>query len=389
MTFIEQIENCIPDLPDSAIPWDRIDRLLAGTCFTDTKTTHQDPVFHGEDDVYTHTRMVCEELAGDQRFHALPRRQKSEIFLAAILHDIGKVKTTKREGESWVSPHHALTGSKMVRSFLWQECGLCGTVESIVFRETVCALVRHHMRPLYLAERSDSERRIRETASEGELAKDFTLNLLYLLAEADVRGRIAGDIPEGLGRIELAGLMTADLGCLHGPYRFAGDYTKRAYFSGRNVLPDQKLFDDSWGEVIILSGLPGTGKDTWIRQNAPDRPVVSLDHIRAELKVRPEGNQGAVVQAARERAREHLRKKEPFVWNATSLMPETRQKLTGLFENYGARVRIVYLETDLKTRESRNAGRPDCVPESTVVQMIERTVPPFPKEAQTVEWICV
>ena len=389
MTFIEQIGSCIPGPRDSAIPWDRLDQLLAAACFADMKETHQNPVFHGEDDVYTHTRMVCGELAGNSWFHTLPQRQKTELFLAAALHDIGKVKTTKREGEAWVSPHHAVTGSRMVRTFLWQECGLCGTEETIVFRETVCALVQHHMRPLHLLDRSGPERQVREIASVGELAKDFSWNLLSMLAEADVRGRIAEDIPEILNRVELAGMMASDLGCLHGPCRFADGYTKRAYFSGRNVLPDQALFDDSWGEVILLSGLPGTGKDTWVRQNAPDRPVVSLDEIRARLKIRPEDNQGSVIQAAQEQAREYLRKKEPFVWNATCLTPETRQKLVGLFERYGARVRIVYLETDRETRESRNAGRPDSVPESAVARMTERTVPPLPCEAQAVEWICV
>lgn len=53
----------------------------------------------------------------------------------------------------------------------------------------------------------------------------------------------------------------------------------------------------------MMSGLPGAGKDHWIANNAPDWPVVSLDEIRQELRVKPEETQGVVVKRAKERAR--------------------------------------------------------------------------------------
>lgn len=67
----------------------------------------------------------------------------------------------------------------------------------------------------------------------------------------------------------------------------------------------------------MMSGLPGAGKDHWIANNAPDWPVVSLDKIRQELRVKPEETQGVVVKRAKERARAYLRQSEPSVWNAT------------------------------------------------------------------------
>lgn len=137
----------------------------------------------------------------------------------------------------------------------------------------------------------------------------------------------------------------------------------------------------------MLSGIPGTGKDTWIRENAPELPMISLDEIRKEFAVGPTDPQGSVVQTAHERAKEYLRKKQPFVWNATSLTKETRQTQVSLFERYGARVRIVYLEADWNTRQERNRGRLDAVSEIAVERMLEKTVPPTPVEAQTVEWV--
>ena len=118
-------------------------------------------------------------------------------------------------------------------------------------------------------------------------------------------------------------------------------------------------------------------------------PMLSLDGMREVLDIGSKDNQGKVIQTAQEKAKEYLRKKQPFIWNATDLMKETRQKLTGLFEQYGARVRIVYLETDWETRVERNQKRKDTVPEATVGRMLSKAIPPMPDEAQTVEWICV
>ena len=387
MGFLEDFGKYVPRRPGDGIAWDGLQTLFAATCFADMRSTPQDPAYHGEGDVYAHTQRVCATLADAAAFHALPPHQKSALFLAALFHDIGKIKTTRLDSGRWVSPHHAATGSRIVREYLWNNCGLCGSREATAFRETVCALVRYHMLPVHLIDQEDPERRARETAAVGELAAGFSWQLLCLQAEADIKGRVAADVSEGLARVSLAKMLTAEAGCLCGPAAFADAFTKRAYLSGRNVAPGQRLYDDSWGEVVMLSGLPGTGKDTWIQAHCPELPMLSLDGLRHELRVKPTENQGAVVQTAQARARALLREKRPFVWNATNLTPDTRQRWIGLFERYGARVRIVYLETDTGTRAARNLGRREAVPESAVARMLEKLVPPMPWEAQTVEWI--
>ena len=117
--------------------------------------------------------------------------------------------------------------------------------------------------------------------------------------------------------------------------------------------------------------------------------MVSLDVLRKEMHISPKEEQGAVVNAARERAKEYLRKKQPFVWNATNLTPSVREKLIHLFENYHAAVRIVFLETQWEEELRRNQSRKEEVPASVIRRMLRSLVVPERFEAQYVEWHCV
>ena len=84
-----------------------------------------------------------------------------------------------------------------------------------------------------------------------------------------------------------------------------------------------------------------------------------------------------------------MRKKQPFVWNATCLSPLIRRKQVSLFESYHARVRIVFLETGFETGLERNRGRRHAVPEAVIGRMLDELVPPEQYEAQTVDWYCI
>lgn len=134
------------------------------------------------------------------------------------------------------------------------------------------------------------------------------------------------------------------------------------------------MYDDTWGEVVLMSGLPGTGKDTWIRK---------------ELGILPSDNQSKVVDAATQRAKALLRKKQAFVWNATNITPQTRGRQVELFTDYGASVKIVYLETDTREQIQRNENWPDAVPTQVISRVIEKLASPEAWEAHWVEWRCV
>ena len=135
-----------------------------------------------------------------------------------------------------------------------------------------------------------------------------------------------------------------------------------------------------------MSGLPGAGKDTWLRRRAPELPVISLDSIREELDAPSTGDQGSVIQAARDRARQLLREGVSFAWSATNLSRDRRGQLIDLFTAYRARTRIVYVEAPNGELFERNAKRQRPVPIDAIEHMLDHWQVPDVTEAWAVEW---
>ncbi len=386
----------MPQAPEWQIDWGQL-QLVMEDWFEAMRQTPQNPVHHGEGDVLKHTRLVCEKLAAMEEFRHLPEDRRQLLFTAALLHDIGKIRTTRKDGNGITSPNHAAAGARMAREHLWTSWGMAGTMEKMRFRETVCQLIRLHGKPPFFWELAASDNthgqgwtsmHLHSMASHACLMPVFSLRLLALLAKADCLGKICPDQEEILASIETFSESAQSLNCYDAPPSFADDYSRYAYLSGKTFSPDFKLFDPTWGTVTVLCGLPGTGKDTWIHRNLPGLPMLSLDEIRRQLKIRPDASQGKVVQTGYEKAKELLRRKTPFVWNATNVRAATRMELASLFINYGAAVRIVYLETSQEEQCRRNHSRQAAVPGGVVERMLGNLEPPRISEAHQVEWIC-
>lgn len=388
---MEDLLNLVSQAVKQNIDWSGIEATLSSFVIPMSRTA-QNPAFHAEGDVWTHTKMVCENLRKLDAFRILTDEQQQVVFLAALLHDIGKISTTRREDGKWTSPNHTLAGSKMARQFLWQELELCGTPEKQQFRETVCLLIRYHSFPPHALDDPDGRRKLMAIAANGQNCPMFTIELLCVLCEADALGRECAEAQDRIHmaeQVKLCREFAMESGCYTAPFPFPSANTRHAYLTRKNVAPETELYDDTWGEVILMSGLPGTGKDTWIRENCPDFPMISLDEIRKERKISPTENQSKVVEIAREQARELLRKQQPFVWNATNLSPMIRGKQIQLFTQYHASVRVLYLETQWKEQFKRNSSRLAAVPEEALCRMMEELVPPETKEAHRVDWICL
>lgn len=340
----------------------------------------QDPEHHAEGDVGTHTRMVVEALIAEPDWRALPPERRSLLFWAAVLHDIGKPATTRAEDGRLTARGHSRRGAAMARRLLWE------AEAPFVWRETLCGLILAHQLPFWLIERPAPERLAIETSWRCR-GDDLCLH-----AQADALGRISASRDALLDNIALARTVFEETGCLDRPYPFANDESRVAFFEREDRDPAYAAHETFRCRAIVMSGLPGAGKDRWIASQAPDLPVVSLDALRAELGASATGSQGRVAQAAQERAREHLRAGRDFVWNATNVTRQTRGKVLRLLRDYGAEIHVVYVEAPPDRLLGQNAARaaqvPEKqVPEKVVLDLAEKLEPPTLHEAHRVTWV--
>ena len=359
-----------PRPPDWALDWPAMESAFPWLALL--RHTPQDPTWHGEGDVLTHTRMVLEALVADADWRTLSEHDRDVLFVASLLHDIGKSPTTRQQDGRIVSPHHTSTGQRMARRLLWS--GEAGPVPDFTSREAIAALVRHHGLPVMFLEKTSPERAV-ITAS-----LSLRCDRLALLAKADVLGRICPDTRDFLDRINLFREFCAEQECLSGPRHFESDVHRFSYCTeGRNYhyVP----YDDSRFEVTLMSGLPAAGKSHWIQQNGGEHPVIRLDDVREDLDIDAGERQGAVAHAAKELARGYMRKHQSFIWDATNITRMMRGQLVSLFTSYTGRVRIVYVECPHAQLRRRNQSRPSPVPADVIDRLVEKLEVPTPEES--------
>ncbi len=147
-------------------------------------TTPQDPEWHPEGDVWTHTLQVIDAAAG--LVGDLDRPRALSVMLGALCHDLGKPATTQHEDGRIRSRGHEEAGIPPTLALLdrWNVHGLLG----YDVRGQVAALVANHLKPGQLYDE-------RERVSDGairRLARKCEPDLLYRVARADCLGRRPG-----------------------------------------------------------------------------------------------------------------------------------------------------------------------------------------------------
>jgi putative nucleotidyltransferase with HDIG domain len=352
--------------------WDDLCALF--DCLVPLASCMQEPKHHGEGDVATHTKMVVSELLSDPAFAELSADEQFLMFWTAVFHDVGKPARTKVEDGVITSRGHSRAGAMIARSEM-MAAGM-----PFEAREHMCALIAAHQVPFWLYEQDERESRKKAI----RLSLELDTRLLVMHARADARGRVCHDPEDIKLRVELSREVFEDLGVYGTSWRFANEESKVAYFIRDDRDPSYEAFETPTCTVTVMSGLPGSGKDTWIAGNMPGTPVVSMDDIRATMKVSATDDQGTVVQKAYEDARVHLRARRDFVWNTTNITFDMRSRVVRLLRDYGARIRMVYLETSPETLMKQNGERKAAVPVEAIMELARKLDPPKEWEAHQV-----
>jgi len=141
----------------------------------------QDPEWHPEGDVWTHTLMVIDqarELNAD-----LDRPRLATVMLGAVCHDLGKPVTTATIDGRVRSPNHEAMGVEPATRILNRLN--VNTLDGFDVRAQVLGLVAEHLRPMAFF-------KARDTVTDGafrRLAQKVDLELLTRFARADCNGR--------------------------------------------------------------------------------------------------------------------------------------------------------------------------------------------------------
>ena len=129
-------------------------------------------------------------------------------------------------------------------------------------------------------------------------------------------------------------------------------------------------------KVIIMMGIPGSGKSTWIGNNLdyeefPD--VISLDDIRERLNgdAASQKNLTEVVEIAHAQLKWLLLHGKNAVWDATNLKAEHREQILKTCNDFGAETHLVAMITPPELSRIRNASRTRVVPDQVMDRMWE------------------
>ena len=136
---------------------------------------------------------------------------------------------------------------------------------------------------------------------------------------------------------------------------------------------------------MLLVGLPGCGKSTWVKSKLIPgiSGVLSSDRVR-ELLVDDATNQNIharVFRVIRDLLKHRLELRRPVTYiDATNLTPKERRPYIKLAELFDGEIEAVFFDVPAEECIRRNRGRERIVPDEVIQMMARKIVPPKEEE---------
>jgi tRNA nucleotidyltransferase (CCA-adding enzyme) len=146
--------------------------------------TLQEPEWHPEGDVFTHTQHCLDALVALDAWQTAPASRRRLLTLAVLAHDFGKPATTthaeRRGAMRWISPGHEAAGGPLAEAFL-RRIGAPLELDA-----PVRAIVANHLAHHHGQQGDFSDTQVRRLARKLAPA---TIDDLALVMTADAQGR--------------------------------------------------------------------------------------------------------------------------------------------------------------------------------------------------------
>ncbi len=396
----------VQEFHDAVVNLQPVDLIPLRLDIPELETLHcceQSVDHHAEGNVLIHLNMAGAIVLQLMEAENLVQADKPLVYLATLIHDIGKPKTFA------VSPKHG-----RITAYGHDEAGVPLANEfmrkyfpefTYKQREVVNRLIEYHMRPREWMKTMQVSINKMKMLSLAVNTKN-----LYVLSQADTLGRIATDMTKSMFLLELWKQNCEDIGIWNKPYRvpLATNLDNASYSLARwNILMNHAAEEyDTYEEaeeimiqppkknfqLMLLIGAPGSGKSTVREQliaRYPDLKVISMDERRKELTgdANDQSRNREVFAWQQRELEKAMEARQSTIVDATNTSRKLRKMLWEAGRRNGALCSAIYFDIPLATLHERNKSREKRVPDDVVERFYYTMQSVLPYEADLVQVI--
>lgn len=358
--------------------------------------TLQNPRYHAEGSVLSHTKLVVRKYFELRDRFRLSDEEKEVLYWAAVLHDVGKTQVTRYEDGRWTSPGHEKAGLPMALDHLIRKSEL-----SMDARRQVLELVRWHGIPLYWI------RKNRGIEDLKLLGTGTNLRLLGIFSVFDFHGRICENQDYVLGAIEHFQQVQApkaeyELGNFaflqqeyqKWNYRHKDAAWKAVKMRDMDLLqklvsaPETDSAPTHGKKVILTIGPPQSGKTTFLQQRHPDLFRIDMaEHGMAESDLGEDYYEARKLIEFRHFLTSYLNRHRQLVLDGRNLNESFRRRITAMIREMNVEIEYLIFQAPLPSIVERNRLREHPESDERIKELYQSIELIHPWEAHRVEYV--